>query len=235
MARYVVGDLHGRFDLYQEIEKFRKSGDKVICLGDCGDRGPRSYETIKAVANNPDWTYMMGNHEHMTLAALEEEALGIESQDYDLGGVAVSYYNGGAQTFEDLMKDEPAKWIEFFRSLPYHITVDSDTGYHVVLTHAGFDLTAKKVENYDLIWDRSHISLPWPVGSLYENLVLIHGHTPIPTIYKDWKPEDGSLSYADGHKIDIDAGSVWTGASILFDLDTFDEHIFQVEDKNDDS
>lgn len=235
MARYVVSDLHGRFDLYQEIEKFRKSGDKIICLGDCGDRGPKGYETIKAVANNPDWTYMMGNHEHMSLAALEEVILDIESEDYMMGGFNVSYYNGGASTLDGLLGDHPKEWIKFFRSLPYRIEVDSELGYHIILTHAGFDPTATDLTNYDLVWDRSHIKLPWPTGPQFDNLLLIHGHTPIGTVDKTWKPKDGSLSYADGHKINIDAGSVWTGTSILLDLDTLDEHIFQVEDKNNDS
>lgn len=53
MAIYAVSDLHGRFDLYKQICDFLKPEDEVICLGDCGDRGPQSWETITAVYENP--------------------------------------------------------------------------------------------------------------------------------------------------------------------------------------
>jgi hypothetical protein len=42
MSVYAVSDLHGMYELYQKISDFLKPEDKVYCLGDCGDRGPRS-------------------------------------------------------------------------------------------------------------------------------------------------------------------------------------------------
>lgn len=226
MARYIVTDLHGRYDLYQEIEKFRAENDRIICLGDCGDRGPKSFETIQAVANNPDWTYLMGNHEHMTMEALMERVSKTRSHWYEPTAYQTSCQNGGGDTF-DAMKDDAEKWIKFFKSLPYRLDVKNEMGYDVILTHAGFDITEEVAkDNFDYIWDRYHIHLPWPTDRKYENIVMIHGHTPIQVINPKWTIDDGSFSYADGHKIDLDIGSYVTGAAIVFDLDTFDEHIF---------
>lgn len=53
MSVYAVSDLHGMFNLYKQIKNFLKPEDKVYCLGDCGDRGPASWETIHAVASDP--------------------------------------------------------------------------------------------------------------------------------------------------------------------------------------
>ena len=225
MARYAVSDLHGRFDLYQEIEKFRKSGDKIFCLGDCGDRGPESYKVCEAVADNPDWTLLMGNHEHMTLEALKEGVYYTSSKLYTPSAFDVSMYNGGYDTYLH-MNEDATWWINYLSKLPYRLDLKNDLGYDLILTHAGFDITSTPFD-WDMIWDRSHLDLPWPVEEKYNNIVMIHGHTPIPYINPNWSSEDGSYSYADGHKIDIDAGSYATGVSILFNLDTFDEHIFE--------
>lgn len=72
MSIYAVSDLHGYLDLYKQIKAFLKPEDKVIFLGDAGDRGPQPWETIKAIAADPQWTYLMGNHEHMLAGAMCE-------------------------------------------------------------------------------------------------------------------------------------------------------------------
>ena len=64
----------------------------------------------------------------------------------------------------------------------------------------------------------------------YKETYVIHGHTPVQSLifkagFQRVKPElddEGSydpLIYADGHKIDIDVGSFFSGKAVLFDLD----------------
>lgn len=232
MARYAISDLHGRFDLYQEVEKFRKSGDRIICLGDCGDRGPQSIETLTAVADNPNWICLMGNHEHMTMEALKESILDRPSGYYTPSAFDVSCSNGGMDTITGMAED-PTWWFQYLSKLKYRIDFRNDKGYDLILTHAGFDITDPAPTEWDYIWNRSHINMPWPEHSKeFDNFVMIHGHTPIPLIEESWKVKDGSYFYASGHKINIDAGSVWTGGAILLDLDTFDEHIFEIGNSN---
>ena len=57
MSVYAVSDLHGYLDNYYKIKKMLKPEDKVFCLGDCGDRGPDSWATIKAVYQDPQFIY----------------------------------------------------------------------------------------------------------------------------------------------------------------------------------
>jgi len=81
----------------------------------------------------------------------------------------------------------------------------------------------------DLMWNRSHFLDRWDEEN-YEHDICIHGHTPIEYLvedlqwhrnnipsYKSGEPE--ARIYCDGHKIDIDNGVFYTGATVLYDLD----------------
>jgi len=64
---FVCGDIHGCFDeLENALESidFNKECDRMFCVGDLIDRGPRSYDALKYYYK--DWFYtVQGNHENM--------------------------------------------------------------------------------------------------------------------------------------------------------------------------
>lgn len=66
-ADYVIGDVHGCFDLVlraMDAVKFDQSRDRIISVGDLIDRGPGSHRTAKFLSH--DWVYACrGNHEGM--------------------------------------------------------------------------------------------------------------------------------------------------------------------------
>ena len=49
MSVWAFSDLHGHLDLYKQIKEYVKPEDKLYYLGDAGDRGPQSWETVKAI------------------------------------------------------------------------------------------------------------------------------------------------------------------------------------------
>lgn len=231
MAKYVVSDLHGMKALYDQIVAFIKPEDIVYCLGDCGDRGSQNWATLKAVLTNPQFKLLMGNHEHILLAAMTNDNNIYEKP------ISLLHYNGGASTYEDWqVEPHPEVWVSAIKHLPFYQKIKNDSGTIIHLTHAGF--TPPNVPNNDeLVWSREHFYDQWP--NRCENEIVIHGHTPTPYLVKrfnsiakiqgkpeqEWKP--GAVYYTDNHKIDIDCGSFSTGYTVLLDLDTFDEHIFQ--------
>lgn len=95
MAIYATADLHGYLDLYKKIKDFLKPDDVVYYLGDAGDRGPQSWETIKVILDDPQFIYIKGNHDDMLVKA----ALNYFGDYFDTEGW---YYdlmsNGGEQT-----------------------------------------------------------------------------------------------------------------------------------------
>ncbi|MCL2193546.1 MAG: metallophosphoesterase [Treponema sp.] len=68
---FVCGDIHGCFDeLEHELKEFgfNKAQDRLFCVGDLIDRGPKSELAIEYIAS--DWFFsVMGNHEWMFMMA----------------------------------------------------------------------------------------------------------------------------------------------------------------------
>ena len=77
-AIYVVGDIHGRYDLLQkaqlEIARDYDGAATVVFLGDYIDRGPQGCAVVKCLMRGPArdgdrWVCLRGNHEQMALDA----------------------------------------------------------------------------------------------------------------------------------------------------------------------
>lgn len=71
MATYCIGDLHGRYDLFEmmldKIE-FNHKTDKLYILGDVIDEGKEGIRILKYVMQHPNSCFMlMGNHEDFFL------------------------------------------------------------------------------------------------------------------------------------------------------------------------
>lgn len=95
-----IGDIHGRDDLLKRA--LEGLAGPVICVGDYVDRGPRSADVLARLQSRPDITCLMGNHEEMLLAFLDDpQAHGPRWLRY-----------GGVQTLESFglkMHGEPAE------------------------------------------------------------------------------------------------------------------------------
>lgn len=81
---YVMGDIHGRFDLFEAliraVEEDTASGKEaettIILLGDLVDRGPESAGVIKLARLWNEYRnirFLAGNHEEMFLEAFEDK------------------------------------------------------------------------------------------------------------------------------------------------------------------
>lgn len=216
MATYAIADLHGRYDLLEKVKKKLKPKDVVYVLGDCGDRGPQPWETIKEVLINPHFIYIKGNHEDLLINA---------GKDYleDRFGTQSTYFllsNGGKQTFKEFTQSEnPRFYLNKLKELPIEEIYKNKNGDIIHLSHAGY--TPGSMYK-DLLWDREHCLDDWP-SSGYENYYVVHGHTPI-QYCEEWSRtgEHKPYFYADGHKINIDLGAYSSGYTCLLNLDTFE-------------
>jgi len=222
MARYAFSDLHGRLDLFKRICDFIQPDDELYCLGDCGDRGPQSWETIKAVLTHPQVHYLKGNHEDMLVKAYFD----YQKYDYYTDAYYLLCYNGGIETFIGLINEPYAKdWAIKLKELPNIATIKNNKGDIVIMSHAGYTPGGPVPVEEDLLWDRSHFYDPFPEEK-FPNTVMIHGHTPMSYMIGDGVTgiDPKTLAYDNGHKIDIDSGAVNTGIAILIDLDTYEIH-----------
>lgn len=229
---YAVSDLHGKLDMYKQIVAFLKPEDQVICLGDCGDRGPNCWETLKSVYENPQFFLLKGNHEDMLVEALKDRFM-YPVFPYDQA-YHLLVYNGGKPTYDEFLSsntpEEQKKWLQKLDDLPDRMIYINKDGTEVILTHSGYAPMVGDIPR-DVIWNRRHFNTKWPKAKEYENVVLVHGHTPIEIqiadfMYQKSKWSTGAYWYCHDHKVNIDCGTVWNDQTVLLDLDTWDEHVF---------
>ncbi|MBR2506779.1 MAG: hypothetical protein IKB70_07680 [Bacilli bacterium] len=233
IAVYACADLHGRYDLYEKIKAFIKPDDAVFFLGDAGDRGPQSWETIKAICNDPQFIYLKGNHEDMLVKA-GEEYIGLRDGSVNRRDLE---RNGGRDTFNDMIKEPNfTSWINYIRNLPKIDVYCSEVlNLEFVLTHAGFTpgIGLENRGEVDFLWNRDHFYDNWPTwNENFNNVIIVHGHTPIGLMdeivleaygYKEDEP--GAFWYCGNHKVNLDVGAVWNDYTVLLNLDTLDEEI----------
>ena len=233
MATWACSDMHGHYSFYEQIKKNINPEDKVICLGDCGDRGPQSWKLIKTVLNDPQFIYLKGNHEDMLAKALYQYF----GQDFmDRNYYYLCSMNGGSATFYDAScESDPLGAAKILNNLPLEYHYTNSEGKRFCLCHAGFTgglkCKTEKERAHMLIWDRDHTFDPASAFDTTDFDIVIHGHTPIPFDFVDEDEFDGSpYTYCGGHKINIDAGSYYSKKGILFNLDTYESICFELTD-----
>lgn len=228
---YAISDIHGIYNIYEQVCALLQPDDVVYFLGDAGDRGYANFKCIKAIYNNPQWVYLKGNHEDMMVKALRQEQVVVNDYIYDTP-LYIWFNNGGDATFDEWIADgRDEKWIARLDKLPLTAEYTNPKGITFHMSHAGYTCGYKnQIWANELIWSRDHFSSSWDEET-YPDDICIHGHTPISALVKHYlyhiepvvKSHDvdcpTAYTYCNGHKIDIDNGVFFTKAAILYDLD----------------
>ena len=228
---YVISDIHGMYNIYEQVCAMLQPNDVVYFLGDAADRGYACFKTMKAIYNNPQWIYIKGNHEDMMVSALRQNT-GEDVEAY-YSPMGMWFGNGGESTFNEWLEDgADLAWIVRLDKLPLQAEYTNEKGITFHMSHAGFTL-GEFPWGDDLLWSRDHFYAKWDEEN-YPNDICIHGHTPMEYLlrklsymekftgvtrktYDPTKPQ--AKSYCNGHKINIDNGVFYTGYTVLYDLD----------------
>lgn len=183
---FVVGDVHGCFDLLRLAmlrAGFDKSTDRLFSVGDLVDRGPQSGEAVEWLTQS--WFHAVrGNHEQMVVDVMAGRA---SEHLHDA--------NGGAW-FARLSHAERIATAEAFARLPLAIEVDTEAG-PVGIVHAevpGDDWVAframlaaidagesgkrEHIERFAL-WGRDVIRGRSPFSGVVGIGCVYVGHTPV--------------------------------------------------------
>lgn len=127
---YVVGDIHGHFDVLETALAgigFDRACDRLLSVGDLVDRGPESHRASDYLAE-PWFFAVRGNHEQMMLDAVGGGAV-------DSAARALWVLNGGAW-FDSIDEDRARALRASIARLPYALTVDLADGRQIGLVHA---------------------------------------------------------------------------------------------------
>lgn len=113
----VMSDIHGQFDLLQNVLDTVRPDEKIIFIGDYCDRGRDSFDvlqTVKQLVDSGRAHASRGNHDQMFLDFLAEP----EEQ-------AFFYYNqGGRETIESFFRDENHDFSVTMRYTPQKLASD---------------------------------------------------------------------------------------------------------------
>ncbi len=203
---YVVGDIHGRFDLLERgmaAVRFDPERDRMFSVGDLVDRGPRSEEAVDWI-RQPWFHAVRGNHEQRC----------IESEP------GMHLCNGGGW-FLALSDEKQDATRAVFDALPIAIEVDLGDGIAGIV-HAevpGDDWTEFRamlqnppaildhIERFAL-WGRDVIRRRSTFGGVAGVNVVYVGHTPLESAQ-----EVENVRY-------IDTGAVFGRKLTIFNMHT---------------
>ena len=190
MLTYVFGDTHGCCDLAMElvakVDTHAAGRDhRRVWLGDYIDRGSQSAQLvtylIKSKASRPQDVFLIGNHEDMLLANVDDWPAPYPAATRDI--LAKSFLlNGGAQTLSSYgvrsVMELPPDHLSFFKGLS--LTWEDHLRFYV---HAGVKpgVPLAMQDRHDLLWARGEFL---EFEERFEKYI-VHGHTPIGPAIRD--------------------------------------------------
>jgi serine/threonine protein phosphatase 1 len=208
---YVIGDVHGRFDLLERMIELinldiKERGHQclIVTLGDYIDRGPNSREVVDRLLTNPfsgKFIPLKGNHEVLLENFLMNPAGGADwwrlggwetLKSYGIKAKPRMTPRGFTSVATQLREALSPQQREFFRSLKTFLTVGD-----YFLCHAGVrpGTPLELQDEEDLLWIRDEfLSSQIDFGK-----IVVHGHTPV--------REPHILA----NRINIDTGAFLTG------------------------
>ncbi len=150
---FVVGDLHGCYDLLLDKlarRGFNKQHDLLISVGDLIDRGPENLQCLKLL-NEPWFCAVRGNHEQMAIDALQT------------GDNGLWLANGGSWFLRlgDEGQRNAQRLITRCARLPLVIDIPM-ADRHIVIAHADYPADdygfERPISAEEVLWSRRRIS-----------------------------------------------------------------------------
>jgi serine/threonine protein phosphatase 1 len=188
---YVVGDIHGRLDLLDELlaeieaDVLESKPGKVVLvfLGDLIDRGPHSAQVIERLRTyrheQIQTVFLLGNHEEVLLRILGGDASQIANWRQFGGAECLMSYGLQPADLAGLDQDGvlaavreaiPPEHVEFLRSF-----ADTCRFGDYLFVHAGIrpGVELARQNQSDLRWIRE----PFLADDTDHGFVVVHGHT----------------------------------------------------------
>jgi serine/threonine protein phosphatase 1 len=185
---YAIGDVHGCLDqlvamharIADDLAERPVANPVLVHLGDYVDRGPNSAGVVARLAGGEPvrgvpTVNLMGNHEHMMLAAVatgEAEAMELWLANGGTDSLLSWSVPRSAQP-KDWHSYMPRRHLLFLRDLTAWYAAG---GY--LFVHAGIrpGIPFERQSRHDLIWIRE----PFLSSTQSLEAVVVHGHTPRP-------------------------------------------------------
>jgi hypothetical protein len=114
----ILGDVHGDYDRMVETVGDLDPATPLVVVGDYFDRWYQGMEVVRWLMARPNTVSLMGNHDALILAVLEEVDRGQQGR-----AVESWIWNGGQRDDLQRLQQDPAA-IDWLRALPAMTMVD---------------------------------------------------------------------------------------------------------------
>jgi serine/threonine protein phosphatase 1 len=210
---YAIGDIHGRLDLFEELEAMILADAalfpgpvQIILLGDLVDRGPATAQILDRMLAPPrggmERIILAGNHELMMLGFLEDPRSNMAWLAHG-GQEALFSYGMSAEEIDSLRRNPksasallrsyiPEEHLHLLDSLPTACAMPG-----IILAHAGIRPGVPLPLQNDM--DLTRIRGDFLTSPADHGAIVVHGHTVVPA------PE------VHPNRIAIDTGAYATG------------------------
>jgi serine/threonine protein phosphatase 1 len=231
---YVIGDIHGRADLLDELFSLidadleRRSAIRTlhVFLGDYIDRGDFSRDTIDRLIQRGlkhDCVFLKGNHELIAIRCLTDKAS--ISGWMRLGGAQTLVSYGIRPSLRLAASELSAIQIAFQNALPRtHLQFLGQLQLQFAVgdyffAHAGVkpNVPLSRQKEKDLLWIRDEF-----LSSTRDHgKIIVHGHTS--TVEVEFRP----------NRINIDTGAYLTNRLTCLVLEHNQKHLIQTGERRD--
>lgn len=226
MRSYVIGDIHGQFELLRAAhdriardDAAHGGGGRIIHVGDLIDRGPDSRGVVEYLMRGQQegrpWVVLKGNHDRFLTRfvacpdwidpGLASGRHWIEHDNLGAGPTLASYgveRDGRPRdaVLADTRRAVPEAHLRWLALLPlWHLVPQA------LIVHAGIrpGVDLGRQTEHDLVWIRKGF-LDHRGG---HGILVVHGHTPVPEV----------THY--GNRLAIDTGAAYGGPLSVVVLD----------------
>lgn len=210
---YAIGDVHGEIEKLDQLleyvredARFNGGAYRIVFLGDLIDRGPDSRGVVERALRATEAgeaITVRGNHEELMLNAFHNwDSTGVYFWAENGGDETIASYkqaNGDRDDWREAIDRDHIVWLD---NLPvtYH-----DEARGLVFVHGGIDPAKFPLCSDEVrMWTRSQKffdAKKWPKRAETENILVVHGHTPTPTLEPHLGPR----------RINVDTGACYGG------------------------
>ncbi|WP_140986275.1 metallophosphoesterase family protein [Asticcacaulis tiandongensis] len=219
MPTYAVGDVHGRFDLFEQMiarlwadAMKLKTPSRLVLLGDYVDRGPESQDVLALICALqdtvafreiwPEIIVLRGNHEATLLGFLEDASVGPVWVAHGGHSTLVSYgiHPPVNRTDSEAWEEVRLAFRDVFPARHLELLQSSRLTYQAgdyLFVHAGIRPgQALELQNEDtFLWIRNAFLKAERAGEH----VVVHGHTPAEEVHNGaWRIGLDTGAYATG-------------------------------------
>lgn len=199
----VIGDVHGRIDLLEQLVPKLPDNRTIICVGDLIDRGEHSAEVLHYVKAHHRIESLMGNHEAMLISFLKDPETkgrrwmrngGLQTlASFGVSGVTET--SGSATLVRardalfDAMGEDLVRWVSALDCIAW--------SGNIAVVHAGAN-PSKPLHEHDpetLIWGHPDFAGTPRTDGFW----IVHGHTIVDSpVMKDGRIPVDTGAYATG-------------------------------------